>query len=197
MSYFDNLASILTKFDPRTGTIATASRVERRLGDMRGYFADEKAYQEHLTREDTLLYTVDAIEPAQGEGQLHYGIGMIAPGRVGDEYFMTKGHYHAWREAAEFYIGLQGTGVMLLEHEQTGETRMVPLTPNAVVYVPGYTAHRTINTGDTPLTYLGIYPALAGHDYGAIAERNFMHVVVERNGEPTLIDRVTYLESLR
>ena len=46
----------------------------------------------------------------------------------------------------------------------------MPLTPESAVYVPGHTAHRTINTGDMPLTYLGIYPARAGHDYGVIAD---------------------------
>ena len=42
---------------------------------------------------------------------------------------MTKGHLHAWREAAEFYIGLSGEGVMLLEDEASGESRMVSLRP--------------------------------------------------------------------
>jgi len=37
--------------------------------------------------------------------------------------------------------------------------------------------------------YLGIYPAQAGHDYGAIATRNFRQVVVERDGQPAVLDR--------
>ena len=78
---------------------------------------------------------------------------------------------------------------MLLEDESTGESRMVPLRPHYVVYVPGHTAHRTMNTGSTPLTYLGVYPARAGHDYGAIAQRNFRMVVVERAGQPAMIER--------
>jgi glucose-6-phosphate isomerase len=78
---------------------------------------------------------------------------------------------------------------MLLEDEATGESRMVDLLPNGVVYVPGHTAHRTMNVGDTPLTYLGIYPAKAGHDYASIAEKNFNSIIVERDGKPTLIPR--------
>ena len=70
------------------------------------------------------------------------------------------------------YFGLSGEGVMLLEDEASGEYRMVPLRPNEAVFVPGHTAHRTINTGRVPLTYLGVYPARAGHDYDAIARRN-------------------------
>jgi len=105
------------------------------------------------------------------------------------EYFMTKGHLHARREAAEFYIGLQGEGVMLLENEATGESCMLPLRPNQAVYVPGRTAHRTMNTGSGPLTYLGVYPANAGHDYSAIARRNFRRLVVARDGQPVMVER--------
>ncbi len=81
---------------------------------------------------------------------------------------------------------------MLLEEEPSGESRLVPLGKEQVVYVPGYTAHRTINTGSAPLIYLGVYPAGAGHDYGAIAERNFRKILVEQDGQPTLVDRTTF-----
>ena len=114
------------------------------------------------------------------------------PGRVGDEYFMTKGHLHAWREAAEFYIGLSGEGVMLLEDEGQRRKPDGSLRPNSAVYVPGKTAHRTMNTGRAPLTYLGVYPAKAGHDYAAIAGRNFRCVVVERDGQPAMFERNHY-----
>jgi glucose-6-phosphate isomerase len=111
------------------------------------------------------------------------------PGTIGDEYYMTKGHLHAWRPAAEFYFGLTGEGVMLLEDEATGESRVVPLRPNGVVYVPGCTAHRTMNVGMTPLTYIGVYAAKAGHDYSTIAKKNFRCLVVERDGKPAMIER--------
>jgi glucose-6-phosphate isomerase len=167
--------------------------VERRLSDLRGVFADSAAYERVLADGDPLLYTVHSIEAAHGEGDLHYGIGTLMPGRIGDEYYMTKGHLHSWRPAAEVYIGLSGAGLMLLENEETGDSRLFPLEPNGIVYVPGYTAHRTINTGNMPLTYIGIYPARAGHDYGAIAERNFRKVVAERSGRPEMIDRKEFL----
>jgi glucose-6-phosphate isomerase, archaeal len=108
---------------------------------------------------------------------------------IGAEYFMTKGHLHAWRPAAEIYFGLTGEGVMLLEDEASGHSLMVPLQPYHAVYVPGRTAHRTINTGMAPLTCLGVYPAKAGHDYGAMATKNFRCVVVERDGRPVMVER--------
>ncbi|MBX2999721.1 MAG: glucose-6-phosphate isomerase [Caldilineaceae bacterium] len=180
---------LFTRFDPLGGTIEGAPQIERRLSDMRGAFADEDAFNAALAQGDPVLYTLAAVAPAHGDGALHYAIAQIAPGRIGAEYYMTKGHYHAWRPAAEVYIGLSGTGFMLLEEEESHESRLLPLTPNAIVYVPGHTAHRTINTGEIPLTYLGIYPAAAGHDYGSIATENFRKILVAVNGEPTLVDR--------
>ena len=159
---------------------------ERYLSDMRGCFADPAAFDAALAQANPLLYSVSAVEPANGDGQLHYGLGIVQPGRVGDEYYMTKGHYHTHRAAAEVYIGLSGDGAMLLEDEATGETRLAPLNGRCVVYVPGHTAHRTINTGTAPLVYFGIYPSNAGHDYAAIAKQNFSHIVVATPTGPQL-----------
>lgn len=164
--------------------------IERRLSDLRGCFADSAAYQAALARENSLVYAVSAVEPFGGDGQLHYGLGMVLPGRVGDEFYLTKGHLHAHRPAAEVYIGLRGEGAMLLEDESSGESRLVPLRAQSVVYVPGHTAHRTVNTGSEPLVYIGVYPANAGHDYASIAAKNFRQVVVERNGTAVAIDRI-------
>jgi len=184
-----DLKSLLSNYDPKAGTLLGAVPVERTLRDLQGCFADRAAYETALAQSNPLLYTVAAVEPARGEGDLHYGIGKIMPGKIGDEYYMTKGHLHSWRPAAEFYFGLTGDGVMLLEDEASGESKIVPLQPNGVVYVPGHTAHRTMNVGATPLTYLGVYPANAGHDYSTIAKTNFRCVVIERDGKPVMMER--------
>jgi glucose-6-phosphate isomerase len=185
-------ASLLTRYDLASGHIAGRPLVERRLTDLSGCFADRAAYAAALATGNPVLYSVSSVEPAHGEGDLHYGLGVLHPGRINDEYFITKGHFHAWRPAAEIYLGLRGSGAMLLEDERTGEARLVELGAGQVVYVPGHTAHRTINTGREPLVYFGIYSAAAGHDYQSIAENNFAHVVVERAGRPTLIRRSEY-----
>ena len=163
--------------------------VQRRLEDVKDCFADAAATATALAEGNPVLYEVTAIEPASGDGQLHYGLGILYPGKIGNEYWLTKGHLHSHRPAAEVYVGLKGEGVMLLEDERSGESRMLPLCEHAVVYVPGHTAHRTMNTGTEPLVYLGIYPSNAGHDYGAIAEKNFRHLVVEENGKPVMKER--------
>ena len=180
---------LLTRFDPQTGEIEGTTMTKRHLSDLRGCFRDPVAFERALAQGNPLVYSVSAMQLGTDVGDLHYGLGVIHPGRVGDEYFLTKGHLHTWRAAAELYIGLSGEGVMLLEDETTGASRMVALHPNSAVYVPGYTAHRTANTGSVPLVYLGVYPARAGHDYAAIGERNFRDVVVERGGKPCLLAR--------
>lgn len=172
------------------GMIGTQAVIKRRLSDLAGVFADENAYTLALEAGNPLVYQVSSLEPGSGPGDLHYGLGRIEPGRVGDEYFLTKGHLHTWREAAEVYLGLAGKGLVLMEDERSGEAWWEPLEKNMVVYVPGYTAHRTVNVGTEPLVYLGIYPAQAGHDYSSIASRNFRYVVIATPTGPKVLERI-------
>ena len=187
----ERFPSLMERYDPATGVLSGGVEVVRKLSDLRGSFQDEAAYAAALAESDPLLYRVVAVEPASESGDLHYGFGILYPGKIGNEYFLTKGHLHSTREAAEVYIGISGEGMLLLEDEASGESRMEPLGHGKVVYVPGFTAHRTMKIGSKPLTYFGIYPSNAGHDYGAIAERNFLKVVVEENGAPVLKDRAS------
>jgi glucose-6-phosphate isomerase len=176
-------------FEQETGEVEGVTARTRHLDGLAGKFLDDLAYQQTLQNGNPIIYSVSTVETAQGDGQLHYGIGKLMPGKIGREYYFTLGHMHAHRPAAEVYIGLSGQGLMLLQHEMTGETQVHPLKPNTVVYVPGYTAHRTINTGLKPLVYLGVYPAQAGHDYGIIAKENFNKVVLDIDGRPVVIGR--------
>ncbi len=172
------IAHLLRRFDPNTGRLEGQPLLERRLGDLADIYADAVAYQKALAHGNPVVYSVSSLEPGDGAGDLHFGLGVIQPGRVGQEFFMTKGHLHAWREAAEVYIGLSGAGLMLLEDERTHQARTVPFGANTIVYVPGFTAHRTVNVGLEPLKYIGVYPAGAGHDYAAIREQNFAQIVL-------------------
>lgn len=185
------------RFDPLTGEIEGGSKTVRRLSDLTASFADEAARQRALRTDDPILYYTSQVEGETGEGDLHYVLGVLLPGKVGDEYYLTKGHLHAWRPAAEVYIGLRGRGMMLLQDEHTGGCVATPLEENTVVYVPGHTAHRTVNVGSEPLVYWGILSSRAGHDYGAMAQRNFSKVIVERNGAPVVLDRSDYLAQLQ
>jgi glucose-6-phosphate isomerase, archaeal len=181
------------RFDPDAGTIDGVPGVSRTLADLKGSFADTPAYEQALRTGNPVVYTVSSVSLHQGSGDLHYGLGVLHPGTVGREYYLTRGHLHSRREAAEVYLGLKGEGRMLLEDETTGESTVLELLPNSIVYVPAHTAHRTINVGSVPLVYIGIYPADAGHDYEEIARRNFRMVIVEREGKPIAMERREYI----
>jgi glucose-6-phosphate isomerase len=190
------LPPLSLNFDPVIAVIPTVEASNRWLGQLADCFAEELAYQTMLSRGDQLVYGVTNLDMARGEGQLHYGLGILQPGKVGREYFMTRGHLHAWRPAAEVYISLQGQGMMILEHETEATADVVPFSANSVVYVPGYTAHRTINVGAQPLVYWGVLSSEAGHDYEAIRERNFSQVVIELDGQPYALPRQDFLKML-
>jgi hypothetical protein len=50
-----------------------------------------------------------------------------------------------------------------------------------------------LSSGSEPLTYFGVYPANAGHDYGSLVEKNFRKVLIDKDGAPTLIDRDSFI----
>ena len=50
----------------------------------------------------------------------------MQPGRIGDEYFLTRGHIHATGNRPEIYYGEAGQGLMLMESPE-GETRIIEI----------------------------------------------------------------------
>ena len=130
-----------------------------------------------LAQEDSLLYEVYEVKRPEVKGEMLMGVTVLHPGKVGREYFMTKGHFHSILETAEVYYTLRGQGVIMMETPE-GKTCVKPLTPGSVLYVPPRWAHRSINTGSEPLCFFFVYPADAGHDYGTIESRGFRKLVM-------------------
>ncbi len=172
-----------------TAEITGATVHEKRctVADMQGYYRDEPARQ-HLDP-GKLVYRVQAWLPApEGqEGGLFLGTTLIEPGRVGDEYFMTKGHFHLNRNRSEFYITAAGSGALILMDEN-GRTVFEPMRPGSIHYIPFHCAHRVANTGDSLLSFLACWPSDAGHDYGTIASRGFSARLRNINGTPALVE---------
>ena len=98
-----------------------------------------------LAEEDPMLYEVYEFNRPEVAGELLHGVSVIHPGLVGDEFFMTKGHFHSLLETAEVYYCLKGEGQMVMETPE-GEWDVQPFTPGAVLYVPPRWAHRSVNT---------------------------------------------------
>jgi len=172
-----------------TGEIMGSSIREtlRTIGDMKDYYRDEGA-RRNLDPEK-VVYRVQAFMPvAEGEqGGLFFGTTFVEPGVVGDEYFMTKGHFHGNRNRSEYYLTVQGAGALILMDENR-RTVFEPMRPGSVHYIPFNTAHRVANTGDSVLAFLACWPSDAGHDYGTIASQGFGARLRKIKGVATLVE---------
>ena len=156
------------------------------LKDLPNIFKDEAAFSK--TDEDEIIYKVQAILPVDEgrKGGLFYGKTIIHPGKVGDEYYMTKGHFHQKIDRAEFYWGIEGEGMLLLM-DQDRNTWAEKMHPGSLHYIDGFIAHRTVNIGDTPLSFGACWPSDAGHNYQEIMENGFSARLIEVDGKPKLI----------
>lgn len=177
-------------FDKMTGMCNSgkAKPTLRYVSHMVDQFLDRDAAEELVKQGDQLLYAFYELDQIpEDSGDLKFGTSIVYSGLVGDEYFMTKGHFHTILDTAEVYYCISGQGVMLMETPE-GAVEMVSLSPGVCVYVPPRYAHRSINTGEEALVTFFVFRADAGHDYGTIEEKGFRKVVMRRNGLPVLVD---------
>ena len=174
--------------DWSTGTITGpgVESSERRLRELAGVFADVEAFA--AADPSRLVYRTACVFPlADGtEGGLFWGTTFVEPGLVGDEYHMTKGHFHAKADRAETYLTYTGTGFLLLMSRDR-RCWAEQMTAGSTHFIPPETAHRTINTGDDVLAFGASWPSDAGHDYASIAANGFAARVRRVDGTPRLI----------
>jgi glucose-6-phosphate isomerase len=174
--------------DPKTGIPRRyKNKLVRRLSDLRGFFSDNELVEELLAKgKNPIIYEVYEIPQIPSEGLFSLACTVLHPGKVGREYYFTKGHFHAREPTSEVYYGLRGSGIILLQ-TRDGRVASLPLEAGGVVYIPPRWAHRSINTGKGMMAFLSIYPSYAGHNYGSIAKSGFARLLVERGSKPTLI----------
>jgi len=175
-------------FNLNTGLSQTVDTGKRYLSQMKGMFADEEAFSRLLEKGDPMIYEFHGMPVPEHEGDLAFGCSILNPGKVGDEYFFTKGHFHTVLETGEVYYCLKGHGYMLLENPE-GDWSALELTAGKAVYVPKRYAHRSINVSpDEQLITFFVFRADAGHDYGSIETKGYRKLLVEKDGKPTIID---------
>ena len=185
-----NIKPFVLDFDLASGFCKSGKvkPIQRRVSNMASQFADEAAARALVENGDPLLYEFYGLDlPEDDPGVLQFGTTILYPGKVGQEYYMTKGHFHTILDTCEIYYCLKGHGAMLMETPE-GDVDFKELRPGEALYVPGRWAHRSINLGDEPLVMFFVYRADAGHDYGTIEERGYRKLVVEQDGKPTLVD---------
>ncbi len=169
--------------DSGTGQLHGSERhYQKRFCDLAGLYADLAAFDALLQKQgDEVVYEVTDHQPSNQAGDLITGVTRMSPGKVGNEFFMTRGHLHAIADRPEMYLGLKGRGLMLMESPD-GETRLVEVSPFAVCYVPPYWIHRSVNVGNEDLVMLFCYPADSGQDYDIIQRSNGMRLRIIDDG---------------
>ena len=172
------------QIDPGTGHMSNATgEYEKRLRDLAGLYADTAAFEAASASEGSrVVYRVCEHRPAQASGDLIFGTTFMLPGRIGSEFYMTRGHIHARANRPEVYYGEAGDGVMLMESPE-GEVRIEPIRARVAVYVPPYWIHRSVNTGAVPLVMSFFYPSDSGQDYAVIDRSGGMAVRIVAAGD--------------
>jgi glucose-6-phosphate isomerase len=183
------------RVDVSRGELAGATnRYVKTLGDLEGLYEDDAAFRALRSASgDMLVYEVTDYKPSADQGDMIFGVTRIRPGRVGREYFLTRGHIHANANRPEIYYGEHGRGVMLLGSPE-GETRTLEIVPRILCYVPPFWIHRSVNVGDDDLVMTFAYPADSGQDYAIIGEAGGMRsrIVDDGSGGWTLVDNLRY-----
>ena len=173
-------------FSGKTLVGERVAKSAKRISELAGAFADETARND--MNQDQIAYEVECYFPVAEDtmGGLSFGISHVHPGMVGNEYMMTKGHFHKKEDRAEFYWGIEGEGMLILMNRM-GETWAERLFPGSLHYIPGHTAHRIANTGTSVLSVGACWPSDSGHDYETIQQRGFSKRLLQIDGVPQLV----------
>lgn len=177
--------------DGVSGAVTPATgRYVKHVSELRGLYQDPAAFDAHLARHgDSVAYEVVEYKPKGSD--ICFGTTIMSPGRIGREYFLTRGHYHARADRGEVYYTQSGEGLLLL-HARDGQTRSVAMRPGICAYIPPGWAHRSVNTGDDRLVFVWMCNVDAGHDYADIASYGMRELAVEQDGAAAVIANPSY-----
>lgn len=170
--------------DVNSGVLRGATnRYVKTFNDLSGLYESESDFAALIAKQGKeVAYEVTDFKPSNRQNDMIVGVTRMEPGKVGGEFYMTRGHIHAQPNRPEMYYGEAGLGVMLLE-SPAGEIRTIEIGPRSMCYVPPYWIHRSINVGTEPLVMTFAYPADSGQDYDIIAKAGGMASRIVDNGK--------------
>lgn len=120
--------------------------------------------------------------------EIGQNITILSPGKNGDEYNKTYGHFHTYM-GVEIYNCLFGQGLLIMQrNDEEGEAKefkVVTLHSGKQVEVPSGYGHSLINIGKSFLVMLDNSPDFEkSHNYEPIkSKRGFAYYIVEKKGE--------------
>jgi oxalate decarboxylase/phosphoglucose isomerase-like protein (cupin superfamily) len=181
---------------------------------------DHLALRTHEKMRDVLLW------PDSPGPQVHYymirggsdmrNITVWEPGKIGNEYIKTYGHYHIGQLDETYWI-LLGEGVVLqqklvtddqgMHPDRVEEFRVIRVKAGNSVYMPPGYGHLVANVGgtylvtadDSPVDFGDKEPiSMPGHaDYEMVKKmRGFAYYVVENDGTPALVKNPLYTNEI-
>lgn len=166
--------------------------VIRKLSDMADMYQDQKAVKKALP-EDPIIYKFYNVNIPEQEGHLQHCVSILYPGKIGNEYYMTKGHFHVIEDTAEIYLTFCGKGRLLMQ-TLDNEIKVLDMKPGSISYIPPCWGHRTVNTGQEPLVFFGVYRGDAGHNYGIIEKKGMVKLILEKDGKVSEERNSNYLQ---
>jgi glucose-6-phosphate isomerase, archaeal len=155
---------------------------QRRVSDLGMMFADQAAVQATISNGDPIVYEIRYHPFKTSNSDMALGVTTIYPGKIGNEYHMTKGHFHEADDQPEIYFCVKGEGYLLMETRE-GDFRVAPWKPGTITHIPPPYAHRVVNTGNDVLVFVASYHLAAGHEYDLVSQRGFAEIVVDQNGQ--------------
>jgi glucose-6-phosphate isomerase len=164
-----------------------------KLSQLRDYFADQPEVSRILQQADPILYEFTAIRKYDENASLSLGITEIHAGKVGDEFYMTKGHFHdRSHDGDEVYYVHQGNGRLLLLSRE-GQVKILEMKAGSIMYTPAGWGHRTVNVGYEKLVFLSIWPSSTEYDYQTILDHGgFPKRIIEQNTKILAEDNQNY-----
>jgi len=141
------------------------------LKDIREFLKkkNQKAADRMLAkRKNPLIYAVKFIH----EDEISYDLTILEPGKIGDEFYETKGHTHI-KKTPEVYFLLEGKGHIIAKNFRTGRKKRFALKKGKFIYVSKEYGHRTVNTGRKKLIFVTVSQVDAGHDYNVSKRKGF------------------------
>ena len=155
----------------------------RALTELRSVLKDKNA-----TGPDPAYWVFRDIHDPDGPTGNRSDITVLAPGKIGEEYVKTHGHYHLG-EGVEQYRLLAGQGLLLLQKPSFNFTsveaaRLIHLPLGQLVSIPEGWGHTLINIGNSQLVTENYEPPTIEQLYSAY-EKNHgaAFYVLEHDGK--------------
>jgi glucose-6-phosphate isomerase, archaeal len=181
MSFANSLSPFLAFVNPETLQIQPNTGGYRKyIRELEGIYEDQTGFHKLVeTRGNEVAYRVEEARFTDGTNDLITGVSVLEPGKVGSEFFMTRGHLHQRADRPETYYCLSGHGMLLMESLE-GRIEAAEMRSGNLVYVPPFWVHRSVNVGGTVFATLFSYPADAGQDFEIVRKAGgFRQLVVE------------------